>query len=391
MIRVALSASVIQKGRSGVATCVFGLLDGLREINADIELTLLGLADDKPLFERWLDWCRWVPVDEKFRPAVRNVLWHQTALRDVLRREKADVLHIPSYRRIVARPPCPQVVTIHDLAAFALSGKYDAARMIYGRHVVRWLARQADVVTTVSHATARDVERYFGLPSSEIHVIWNGIDHAFFRPCPPDQVRATLDRHEQRRPYFIYLARLEHPGKNHIRLIEAFEHFCAQSHGQPHDLLFGGADWHGAEAIHHRIAASSVRNRIRSLGFVEKSELPHLYAGAAAMIYPSLFEGFGLPPVEAMACGCPVICSDRGSLGEIVGDAALIIDPESPESMAAAMLDIVVNRRFADDLVQSGLVRASEFSWKKAARALCQLYNQAALRHQPAQQDVART
>lgn len=102
MIRVALSTSVVQRGRSGVATCIFGLLEGLRKIDAPVDLTLLGLADDKPLFEKWLDRCRWVAVDEKFRPAVRNVIWHQTALRGLLRREKIDVLHIPSYRRIVA-------------------------------------------------------------------------------------------------------------------------------------------------------------------------------------------------------------------------------------------------------------------------------------------------
>ncbi|MEI8339949.1 MAG: glycosyltransferase family 1 protein [Verrucomicrobiota bacterium] len=377
-MRVALSVSVIQRGRSGVATYVFGLLDGLRKIDAPVDLTIIGLAGDKPLFEKWLDRFHWVDVSEKFRPAVRNVLWHQTALRGVLRREKIDVLHIPSYRRIVAGSPCPQVVTIHDLAAFAIRGKYDLARMIYGKYVVRWLAKQADVVSTVSHATAADVERYFGLPQSEVPVVWNGIDHDFFRPSAPGDVRAALERLGQRKPYFIYLARLEHPGKNHVRLIEAFERFCENAPDQTHELIFGGADWHGAEVIHRRIAESPCRERIRSLGFVEKSDLPFWYAGAAAMIYPSLFEGFGLPPVEAMACGCPVLCSDRGSLGEVVGGAAQIIDPGSSGLMADAMLQIVLQPEKSAELSEAGLVRAGEFRWEKAAEAVCRLYKRAA-------------
>jgi glycosyltransferase involved in cell wall biosynthesis len=380
MIRVALSTSVVQRGRSGVATYIFGLLDGLRRIDAPVEMVLLGLADDKPLFEKWLDRCRWIAVDEKFRPAVRNVLWHQTGLRGLLRREKIDVLHIPSYRRIVARPPCRQVVTIHDCAAFAVRGKYDVARMFYGKYVVKALARQAEILTTVSHATAKDVEKYFGIPASGIHVIWNGIDHDFFKPQQPDEVRTAMDRLGRRKPYFIYLARLEHPGKNHIHLIEEFEKFCTQNPGQPHELLLGGADWHGAEAIHQRIANSPNKDRIRALGFVEKGDLPFWYAGAAAMIYPSLFEGFGLPPAEAMACGCPVISSTCGSLGEVVGDAARIIDPVESGSIAAAMEDVVSSPAKNSEWVRRGLARAAEFSWEKVARAVCHLYNEAAVK-----------
>ncbi len=379
MIRVALSTSVVQRGKSGVASYLFGLLGGLHRSDTAPELVLLGLDEDKPLFEKWLDRCQWVPVGEEYRPALKNVLWHQTVLRGVLRREKIDVLHIPSYRRIVARPPVPQVVTIHDLASFAVRGKYDLARMIYGKKIVRLLARQADTVTTVSHATARDVHRYFGLPEAALHVIWNGIDHDAFRPLPSEEVRAGMARLEQRAPYFIYLARLEHPGKNHVRLIEAFEQFCQANPADSHDLVFGGADWHGADVIHKRISDSPVKHRIRSLGFVAKDDLPLWYSGATALIYPSLFEGFGLPPVEAMACGVPVISSTCGSLGEVVGEAARLIDPYDPRSIAAAMAEIALNPETAGLHRRLGLERAGLFSWDRAAASVCALYKQAAV------------
>jgi glycosyltransferase involved in cell wall biosynthesis len=373
-IHVALSTSVIQRGKSGVASYVFGLLDGLRAINAPVKLTLLGLAEDRPLFEKWLDRCAWEPVAENWRPAARNIAWHQTLLRPVLKRLRADVLHIPSYRRIVWKSPVPQVVTIHDCAAFAVRGKYDFARMVYGKQVVTRLARHANQIMTVSHATATDVERHFKIPSNEIKVVWNGIDHAAFHPRPHADARHALEKKfGQTAPYFLYLARLEHPGKNHVRLIEAFEKFAAQNPARSEHLIFGGADWHGAEVIHQRIAASPLRERIRNLGFVDKADLPLWYSGATAMIYPSLFEGFGLPPVEAMACGCPVISSTRGSLGEVVGDAARHIEPENIEDMAAALSEITPESRGAWS--QRGIERASKFHWERAARAVVESYS----------------
>ena len=388
MIRVALSTSVVQRGRSGVASYVFGLLDGLRAIDAPVELTLLGLEEDRPLFEPWLDRCAWEPVPERWRPAVRNVAWHQTRLRGVLKRLRADVLHVPSYRRIVWRPPVPQVVTIHDCAAFAVKGKYDPARTFYGQRVVAPLARAADAVMTVSHATALDVERYFHRPGARIEVVWNGIDHAAFRPLPfADARRAAAEKFAQGAPYFLYLARLEHPGKNHVRLIEAFERFVKDNPAREEHLIFGGADWHGADVIHERMRVSPWRGRIRNLGFVAKADLPLLYNAATAMIYPSLFEGFGLPPVEAMACGTPVISSTRGSLGEVVGGAARLIDPESVEDMAAALEEVSLDDR--EEWGRRGIAHAAQFRWENTARAVVESYQRAARRTNEARQ-VAR-
>jgi glycosyltransferase involved in cell wall biosynthesis len=382
MIRVALSTSVIQRGKSGVASYLFGLLDGFRAIDPPIDLTLVGFVEDRPLFERWLDRFSWQPVAEKWRPAVRNILWHQIHLPPLLKRHRIDVLHIPSYRRIVWNPPAAQVVTIHDCAAFAVRGKYDFARMFYGRHVVSRLARGADAVMTVSRATAEDVARYFKIPNAR--AIWNGIDHSHFKPLPAAQVASTLvATFKQTNPYFLYLARLEHPAKNHIRLIEAFEQFAQAEPARTEDLIFGGADWHGAEVIHRRIAASPLRNRIRNLGFVAKSDLAVLYNGATAMVYPSLFEGFGLPPIEAMACGCPVISSPRGSLREVVGYAAYLINPEDVADIATGLASAPVTARDRETWSRRGIDHAARFHWEKAARAVVETYR-TALRTSPA-------
>ena len=375
MLHVAISTSVNQRGKSGVAAYLFGLIDGLVNTCPDVRLTLFGLAEDRPLFAPWLDRAQWAEVAETWRPAVRDVAWHQCILPGRLRKIGADVVHIPSYRRILARPPCPQVVTVHDCAAFHVRGKYDAARMAYGRHVVPLLARQARRLATVSQATARDVETFFHRPAAAIEVIWNGIDHRRFHPAKPSALAEFRARHHLSRPYLVYLARLEHPAKNHVRLIEAFEQLLKDQPDLPHDLVLAGADWHGAEVVHARVAASPVRDRIRTTGFVTGADLPLWYAAAELLAYPSLFEGFGLPPIEAMACGCPVVCSARGSLAEVVDEAARIVEPESATAIAAGLSEVLAN---PEKWRERGLARAQLFDWNRSAQATAALHYTAA-------------
>jgi glycosyltransferase involved in cell wall biosynthesis len=228
--------------------------------------------------------------------------------------------------------PCAKVATIHDLAPFQVANKYDPARMFYGRVVVKHLARHQQGIVAVSSNTADDIARFFKIPRNRIEVILNGVNrHRFRPPSDDDAVPDTGSRWNLPQPFFLYVSRLEHPGKNHVRLIEAFNAF-KRATGSDWQLALGGSDWHGAERIRAAIQASPFADDIRPLGFVPDSELPDLYRSAAALVYPSLFEGFGLPPVEAMACGCPVVSSPSGSLDEVIGNAALRIDPANVES-----------------------------------------------------------
>jgi glycosyltransferase involved in cell wall biosynthesis len=142
--------------------------------------------------------------------------------------------------------------------------------------------------------------------------------------------------------------------------------------------VLGGSDWHGAEAIHARAAASPFAADIRFLGFVADAELPDLYRAAGAMVYPSLFEGFGLPPVEAMACGCPVISSTRGALGEVVSDAASIVEPEDPLSITAALTAMAQHDSLRSEFRERGLKNAARFNWEQTATQTIQVYRAAA-------------
>ena len=375
-MKIGISTSVIQRGRGGIGQYLFALLRGLSITQPNQEFALFVLEDDRELFSFLNDQFQIVPVREKHRPAVANILWHQRELPRLCRELQLDVIHVPSYRRLLWSAPCARVATIHDLAPFRVSGKYDLARMFYGRVVVKHLARRQEKIIAVSHNTASDIEQFFGIPRSEVRVIHNGLEHErFFPRAQPSAQKHVSDKFGLSKPYLLYVARLEHPGKNHVRLIEAFEEF-KQRNNSPVELAFGGSDWHGAEVIHARASTSPFRNQIHLLGFVRDDDLPFLYSAADAFVYPSLYEGFGMPPVEAMACACPVICSDRGSLGEVVADAALIIDPEDSSSISAALTRIG-NPAERERLIREGLARARGFSWEKAAAQTFEVYESA--------------
>ncbi len=379
-MRVGLTATMIQGGRSGVAQYVFSLVRELAR-SGRVDLTVFALEDDAPHFAFAGDGIRLVPVPEGVRHPVKNIVWHQRTLPGLAGRLGLDVLHVPSYRRLVGASPCARVGTIHDLAPFHVKGKYDIARMFYGRVVVKSLARRQHEVIAVSRHTGKDIEKFFGIPLTRQHVIWNGIDHARFHPGDAAADRAwAADALGLQAPFFLYVSRLEHPGKNHVRLIEAFGEF-KKATGSPALLALGGGDWHGAEVIRAAAAASPWAQDIRFLGFVADADLPRLYRACRAMVYPSLFEGFGLPPVEAMACGTPVISSTRGALEEVVGEAALTIDPENVPQMTRALALLDGDDAECARWTARGLRNAARFDWATTAQSVTGVYREAIARH----------
>jgi glycosyltransferase involved in cell wall biosynthesis len=372
-MNIGISTSVIQRGKTGIAHYLFSLLAELKPFADEHTFTLFVLEEDAPLFDFLDGSMEIVKVAEKHRPPVANILWHQNSLPRLAAQHRLDAIHVPSYRRLLFRAPCAKIGTIHDLAPFHVRGKYDIARMLYGRYVVKRLARRQDAIIAVSQTTANDITRFFGIGKNKIEVVHNGLDHARFQPIPDREDANVLAHFKLNAPYFLYVARLEHPGKNHVRLINAFTNFKIATKSK--DLLvLGGADWHGAEAIHQAAELSPFSKDIRRVGYISDAQLPALYRRATAMVYPSLFEGFGMPPVEAMACNCPVICSDRGSLAEIAAPAACIVDPENVVQISEALRRVSSDSDFADNLRRSGIKHAAKFNWKRAAAATLAVY-----------------
>ncbi len=370
-MRIGFSTFVMDGGRTGVATYIRELLRALQlEDSANTYELLMARHDadliplNNPNFKK--------RVEPSFisQPLI-NLAWHNTRLAGI--GKKYDVLHIPSARRIPLVKSTKVVATVHDLAAFSVPGKYDSARMLFNRRLVPAMIRRADHLIAASEFTKSDIVKHTGYPEEKISVVYSGINRELFRPVAAEEARnALLATHGLDKPFFVYVSRLEYPAKNHIRLIEAFERFKLEN-DSAYQLLLAGADWNGAQKIRARAACSPVKDDIVFLGFVPTESLPLLYAACDLMVFPSLFEGFGFPVLEALACGAPVVCSKTSSLKEIAADLVPVFDPSDSNAIFQCM-ESTVSKGWSPELRTRGMEYALKFDWRDTARSVMEVY-----------------
>jgi len=375
-MNVGISATKIRGGQSGVGRYVVGLVRAMLAERPDIKLHLFVLPGDQELFEFVWNKPEIITVSEKYRSPIRNVLWHQRVLPREAERLGLDLIHTTSYRRMTWSPDIPVVGTIHDLISFHDPRKSNLAQKLFSHLSAAPLAKRQRRIITGSNKTAEDIERFLDIPTRAIEVIPKGIDHSIYNPGDPATSRALLAKtHGILRPFFLYVSRLDHPRRNHLRLIEAFELFKRNTSSR-WQLLLGGDDGNNAEVIHQRVADSKYKDDIHFFGYVADDDLPDLYRAARAFVFPSLFEGFGQPPLEAMACGCPVISSRAGSLGRVLGVAATTIDPLNVDDIAEKLSIIATDDGTREVMIERGIANAARFDWNKCAREVARVYDE---------------
>jgi glycosyltransferase involved in cell wall biosynthesis len=242
-------------------------------------------------------------------------------------------------------------------------------------------ANQTDLILTYSEHTKQDVIKVLGVAEDKIRVTPLAA-HGQYRPIPDkEQIRPLLAKHDLAgRPYVLTISSLD-PRKNLTRLIEAFRLVKQREPSLRHQLILAGADLGAAESVLETVRRLDLGSQVRWLGYVPFEELPALLNGADLFVFPSLYEGFGLPPLEAMACGTPVVASRSSSLPEVVGDAGLLVDPLQVEELAAAMHRVLTDRQLPAALREQGLRRARLFSWDRTARLTLAAYEEAGARH----------
>jgi glycosyltransferase involved in cell wall biosynthesis len=363
-MRVGYSATIWDGGRSGVGTYIAEQISALR-CRDDVELRAIEfggrvLAPSELPKTSGTD----AGTHRRLRP-LRDVLWHRTRLAALAASERFDLVHVPTIRRLPGRQPCPVVVTVHDLAPLRLPSKYGPARQVYYRRVLpRWL-QAVDAIVTPSRSTKDDLEHFYGVEPRRITVVPNGVNHDLYHPDDPERSARVLQRqYGIRPPYLVYVSRLEHPAKNHVRLIEAFRRFKEQS-GAPHQLVLVGERWNGHESIERAAAPLVETKEVVLTGHVPSADVPHFLRAADALIFPSLYEGFGMPIVEAMASGTPVACSRASSLTEVADGCALLFDPTRVEDMADALVRITGDLPLRHTLREEGTRRARAFTWRR--------------------------
>ncbi|MBN1658603.1 MAG: glycosyltransferase family 4 protein [Anaerolineae bacterium] len=344
--------------------------------NYSLHLIRALLSLDTP--HRWRLYFNQPPADDLFgtlgeqRTIPFPRLWTHLALSWEMITHPPDLLFVPSHVLPIAHP-ARSVVTVHDLGFHYHPEAHTLTQNIYLRWSTRHNARAATRLLADSDATRHDLIELYGVPSSKIDVVYPGRDESL-APATDPAIRAAIRaRYHLTAPYLLYIGTL-HPRKNLTRLIQAFSrllsHLPTPRAHQPtnlHLVLAGQKGWL-YDDIFALVRRLGLEERVIFTGYVPDPDKPALLSGALAFVFPSLYEGFGIPVVEAMACGTPIICSNTSSLPEVAGDAALLVDPLDLDSIAGAMAHMVADADLRQTLAGRGLRQAQRFSWRRCAR-----------------------
>ncbi len=303
------------------------------------------------------------PVEQRIIPWPR--LWTHLRLSAELIRHRPDVLFVPSHVLPIICP-VPGVVTVHDLGYLA----YPRAHRRFDRWYLDWTTRRhtrvAAHILADSEATRQDLIRHYGADPRRITVVYPGLDPAFRPLDDMGQLSAVRSRYGIQPDYIIHVGTLQ-PRKNLHRLLDALEHPGTTQYALRNIrlLLVGKPGWLAGNLL---ARVTAMGDRVRLLGHVDQRDLPALISGARALVMPSLYEGFGFPVLEAMACGTPVVASNVSSLPEVAGDAALLVDPRDTDALADALARILTDEDLRAELRWRGLERAQQFTWQRAAQ-----------------------
>ncbi len=317
------------------------------------------------------------PGNVEIRTLPARRMWSHTALGPEVMRNRPDVLFVPShvvpFTPAPARLP-PAVVTVHDLGYHALPESHTLRQRQYLTWSTRWSATVSARVIAVSQATAADVLRHYVKDPNKIRVVYE----AAYAWSPPtaEAIRSVRAEYNLQRPYALYVGTIQ-PRKNVARMIQAYT-ALAKEHSLPWDLVLAGSAGWLSEPIFDLVRNSRFADSIHLTGYVPEENLPPLLAGATFFCYPSLFEGFGLPVLEAQTAGVPVMTTYSSSLPEVAGDAAILVDPTDVDAIAAAMLRLSQDEELRQSLIAAGYQNVKRFSWDKAAHETLAVLEEAA-------------
>ena len=374
-MKLLVSCIPYDKGKSGISVYILEVVAALCE--AGHELTLLCEPGAKVEIRQSTGDRQTSVIPVRHAPAwtkrpVFSMLWHLLVLPFWIRshrREFDGFVICAANRRVCAWYPLPTVAAVHDLANFHIPGKYSRLRMLYLAYLLPHFAKKAHHLVAVSGATKTDMVRFWHCCEESVTVLYNGM--------PGNAGKSGETGTSGNAVALLYLSRIEHPGKNHRRLIEAYGRL-PRAVAEAHPLVLAGADWKDADVVHAAAATSPYAEFIRFAGFVEAADMETLWAETGFYVFPSLFEGFGLSLVEAMSRGIPCACSNNGSLGEIAGDAAITFDPENTDDIAAALERLLTEDTAARTArIARGHERAKLFSWRDHAEGIARLLSSA--------------
>lgn len=303
-------------------------------------------------------------------PGAQNVWWLARGLEKQLNVRAPDLFHAAAYLG-PRRAPCPVIVNVFDVAYVTYPHYFDWKWRAYARFVIPHTVRNAAAVITLSEHAREEIVRAYQIPRARVHIVAPGIGGEFQPPTDAAAIARMRAQYGLSENYLLYVG-ATNGRKNIPALIAAFAQLRADF---PHlTLVLAGPRMSDAEQVTQAVQAHAVENAVTRLGYVPQSDLPLLYAGARAFVYASKLEGFGIPPVEALACGTPVVAAPNPPMPNVLGDAACWSKDDSPDALAHAMRRVLTDDALAQTLRGKGIERTRQFTWERAARATLQIY-----------------
>jgi len=298
---------------------------------------------------------------------IRDILWIQIVLPTMLKKNKIDILFCPAFVSPIFST-CPTIVTIHDMGLLRYPETCDKLSRFYFRTLLFLTKKRINMILTDSDFSKNEISRLLKVPLQKIEVIYAGCDKKFKIIDDLERIKKVKNKYDIHQRFILNVGTLE-PRKNIVTLILAFNILKKKELIEHKLVLCGGKGWY-YDDIFRKVKKLKLEKEILFTGYVPEDDLPFLYNGAEVFVYPSLYEGFGLPPLEAMSCGCPVVTSNVSALPEIIGDGGILVNPLNTEELAQAILKVIKDRDLRRGLVKRGLERVKMYSWEKTAKEI---------------------
>jgi glycosyltransferase involved in cell wall biosynthesis len=370
-MKIAFDARPLVKYKTGIGKYTENLLRHICDISSDSELLLFSNKEISFNKEKNVEYA----IRKRLFGKYNSSLWFQLSLPFYLNSRsdnKIDLFH-GTMAMLPLAATVPMVITIYDLVLEKFPETMYWKNWLSLKTLMRASARKALKIIAISENTKKDIMDCFGIEDEKIRVIYLGVDRQF-SPQPDPNEAGVLSKYNLPSGYILSVGTLE-PRKNILRLINAYKMVASSGEPVPKLVIVGGHGWRN-EDLGKLVRESGLADRVVLVGYVPDEDLPTLYRNATVFVYPSLYEGFGLPPLEAMACGTPVITSNLSSIPEVVGDAGIVIDPYNTTEIARAIASVLNNEELRESLRTSGLVRSRLFNWDKTALETLKLYQE---------------
>ena len=370
--------SVIPGRTGGGETYLLGLLGAMSRLESGHRLTLFASARNHTLFREQLPTCEIVTTTRR-RSRLGRVFHEHLRLPKEIKQRDIDLLFSPGNAAIPVNG-CAQVVAIQSMLYHLAPQETGWARRRYFKSVVPWSVQQSDLAVAVSQDTKRLIHEVVSVPDDRVRVVYEGVD-PIFAPPNADSGQAVLDRFNLKPGYILFVSTLK-PYKNADKLIRACGLLQKRKELKPTVAIVGRDPLGLTPSLKDLARSAGIADTVQFIGPVEHTTLPALYANACVFVFPSVIETFGLPVLEAMACGTPVIGSDRSAVKEIVAAAGVTVDPDRVEALADAIEKVLTDRAFHDTLRDASLAHARQFTWERAARETLSVFEEARARWQ---------